>query len=80
MYLGFTVFKIKCSVQAKRDVLVVAETMASLNYLPPIISNLQRDEVSANVEAKTQSPQVIVVTTSCLLVDEVNILQLNPKY
>ena len=58
------------AIQAKRDVLVVAETMASLTYLRPIIHNLLIDGVSANVEARIQSPQVIVVTTTCELVDE----------
>ena len=60
MYLGFTVFKIKCSVQAKRDVLVVAETMASLTYLRPIIHNLLIDGVSANVEARSSLSQLPV--------------------
>ena len=54
--------------------------MANPQYLPPIIKNLLRDGVGVNVDGKTQRPQVIVVTTSRLLVDEVNILQLNPKY
>ena len=48
------------AIQAKRDVLVVAETMASLTYLRPIIHNLLIDGVSANVEARSSLSQLPV--------------------
>ena len=43
-------------------------------FLLPIIHNLLQDGVSANVGAREQSPQVIVVTPTRELANQVNIL------
>ncbi len=68
-------FKLKCLVQAKRDVLACSQTgsgkMAA--FLLPIINNLLEEGVAANVGVREQSPQVIVVSPTRELANQVNI-------
>ena len=69
-------FKLKYLVQAKRDVLACSQTGSGKTaaFLLPIINNLLVEGVAANIGAREQSPQAIVVTPTRELANQVNIL------